>query len=417
MNEILAWLASLPSNPMFAGLTGATVIGGLLVLARQLPVRLARWVLSGISAEVTVKSQDQVFWWIVSWLSASEYGQTARRMRLESSGYDESPRAVGEPEAETRFVLSPSDGVHWFLHRRALVVISRGREGGGGGGTGNSRLREEITMRVFCLNGRGYLRALVDEARRSVAPDEDSTRVYSNDQWNWQGATLVPHRPMESVILRAGVAEMLVRDADTFLKSRQWYRDRSIPWRRGYLLHGEPGCGKSSVAHALASHLGMNVAALSLASVAGDSALRNIMRAMPPKCLLLIEDIDASFVKRDSKDVETVTFSGLLNAIDGIAAAEGRILVMTTNHPDKIDPALCRPGRADVDVKIELADASQAKRMFLRFFPDSEDLADAFATRHAGRSPSAIQGVLVANRADAFAACQAATRSELVAAE
>lgn len=416
MEQIVAWLVALPSNPMFAGLTGATVIGGALVLARQMPLRLARWVLSGISAEVTVKSQDQVFWWAVNWLSESKYGGAARRMRLESTGAssDDAPRLAGAANIPVvNYVLSPADGVHWFFHRGALVVIVRGKEGGGT--AGHQMQREEITIRVFHHRGRQYLRDVIEEARRSVAPDDESMRVYTNDQWNWQAATTVPRRPIESVILRHGVAESLIRDADTFLKSKQWYRDRSIPWRRGYLLHGEPGCGKSSIAHALASHLRMNVAVLSLASVCGDAALRNLLNSMPPRCLLLIEDIDAAFAKREGKEVELVTFSGLLNAIDGIAAAEGRILVMTTNHADKIDPALRRPGRADMDVHVELADASQAKRMFLRFFPGSEDLADAFAARHTGRSPSAIQGVLVANRADAIAACDHAAEAAEVA--
>jgi chaperone BCS1 len=408
MTEILAWLTSLPQNPMFAGLTGATVIGGLLVLARQLPVRLLQWALMCVSAQVTVKSQDPVFWWVVNWLSVSTYGRTARRMRLESvvGGASDAPAIGGNSREEVRYVLSPADGMHWFFYRGALVVVSRGKEGSPGGSS-QTWAREEIHVRAFTLGSRQYIARLIDEAQQSLKTDDDSTRVHSNEHWNWSAATLVPRRPIESVILREGLAQMLVNDAQTFFASRQWYRDRAIPWRRGYLLHGEPGCGKSSIAHALASHLGMNIAVLSLASVAGDTPLRSLMANMPHKCLLLIEDIDSAFAKREGKDSEFVTFSGLLNAIDGIAAAEGRILVMTTNHLDQIDPALRRPGRADVEVCIEPADESQAKRMFLRFFPEQSELADIFAQRYAGQSPAAIQGVLVANRADALAACEA----------
>jgi chaperone BCS1 len=70
-----------------------------------------------------------------------------------------------------------------------------------------------------------------------------------------------------------------------------------------------------------------------------------------------------------------VTFSGLLNALDGVASQEGRVLFMTTNHIEKLDPALIRPGRCDVIVKFDLATADQARRMFLRFFPTETDLA------------------------------------------
>ena len=403
MNDFMAWLYTLPGNPMFAGLTGATVIGGLLVIARQLPAQLLHWLLMGVSAQVTVKSQDPVFWWVVNWLSVSTYGQSARRMRLESVVGSHYPQLGGQ-ESEVRYVLSPADGRHWFFYRGALVVVHRGKEGSPGGSS-QTWAREEIHVRAFTLRSRDYIARLIEEAQLSLKSDDDSTRVHHNRQWDWSEATLIPRRPVESVVLRAGVSDALLTDAKTFMESKQWYRDRSIPWRRGYLFYGEPGCGKSSIAHALASHFGLNVAVLSLAAVAGDGALRNLMTSMPPRCLLLIEDIDAAFADREGKDAELVTFSGLLNAIDGIAAAEGRILVMTTNHVEKIDPALRRPGRSDVELHIELADEDQAARMFVKFFPSRTDLAGTFARQNAGASPASIQGRLMLCRDSADAAC------------
>jgi mitochondrial chaperone BCS1 len=67
----------------------------------------------------------------------------------------------------------------------------------------------------------------------------------------------------------------------------------------------------------------------------------------------------------------SVTFSGLLNALDGVRSQEGRILMMTTNHKEKLDPALLRPGRADVHVKLNYASENQMKGLFKKFFPDS----------------------------------------------
>lgn len=396
MNDILTWLHSLASNPMFTGLTGATVIGGLLVMARQVPVRLAVWGMGAVSAQVTVKSQDPAFWWIVHWLSASKYGSTARRMRLETGASHGQP-TIGRPDNasdEASYVLSPADGTHWFLHRRTLIVLVRGKEGGGPA-AGNTFLREEVSLRAFGWRPRKFLHEVIDEARAQATMDDDCIKVHTHQSWDWLGGQKVSRRPIESVILRAGVADRLVDDARVFLQSREWYRDRAIPWRRGYLLYGPPGCGKSSIAHALASHLGMHVAVLSPSGLGGDNALRNLLQTIPPRSLLLIEDIDSAFNQREKKDVEFVTFSGLLNAIDGLAAAEGRILMMTTNHIDHIDAALRRPGRSDVELEILPADADQARRMFLRFHPERADCADAFAGEHAGKSPALIQGVLL----------------------
>lgn len=67
-----------------------------------------------------------------------------------------------------------------------------------------------------------------------------------------------------------------------------------------------------------------------------------------------------------------MTFSGLLNALDGVASSEERIIFMTTNHYDKLDPALIRPGRVDVHELLGDAVGEQAKRLFVKFYGDAE---------------------------------------------
>ena len=77
-----------------------------------------------------------------------------------------------------------------------------------------------------------------------------------------------------------------------------------------------------------------------------------------------------------------VTFSGLLNTLDGVASTEERIVFMTTNHLDRLDPALIRPGRVDLKQLIDLASLSQLRRMYARFYPDEpQHQADQFAER------------------------------------
>lgn len=129
-----------------------------------------------------------------------------------------------------------------------------------------------------------------------------------------------------------------------------------------------------------------------------------LLRDLPYRCILLFEDIDAAFVnrfdtdsegsdeddtkgkqkqKRHSAESETlsngITFSGLINAIDGVASQEGRLMFFTTNHYEKLSKTLTRPGRIDTSVEIGLATSSQVKRMFLRFYdeplmPSDEEL-------------------------------------------
>ena len=98
-----------------------------------------------------------------------------------------------------------------------------------------------------------------------------------------------------------------------------------------------------------------------------------------------------------------VTFSGLLNALDGVAAAEERIIFMTTNHLERLDSALVRPGRVDVKALLDDVSDQQIRQLFLRFYETHDTEVDAFidacrvhSERHGKRpSAAALQGHFV----------------------
>lgn len=101
-----------------------------------------------------------------------------------------------------------------------------------------------------------------------------------------------------------------------------------------------------------------------------DDIISEALRTAPSNAIILLEDVDAVFVQRQSNRYGGCSFSGLLNAIDGVLAQEGRILIMTTNHREKLDPALIRPGRCDQQYEIKKASKDQMERMYYRFFKD-----------------------------------------------
>ena len=190
-------------------------------------------------------------------------------------------------------------------------------------------------------------------------------------------------------------------------------------------MHGVPGSGKSSLIHAIAGALMLDIYVVSLsASWMNDSTLTTLMGRVPARCIVLLEDLDAAFTRSTSRDsgstgapgnrkrsshssdkkddsdddesddengkskkknkkddsmseVNTLTLSGLLNALDGVAASEGRILFATTNHLERLDPALSRPGRMDVWIEFKNASPWQAEALFRNFFPCAEDEVEA----------------------------------------
>jgi chaperone BCS1 len=188
-----------------------------------------------------------------------------------------------------------------------------------------------------------------------------------------------------------------------------------IPYRRGYLLYGPPGTGKTSFVQALAGQLDFNIAMLSLSQRGlNDDLLNHLLLNVPPRTIVLLEDADAAFSNRRQTDSDgysgaNVTYSGLLNALDGVASAEERVIFMTTNHIDRLDDALIRPGRVDMTVHLDNATTWQMEKLWERFYAEQDPNGDGKrrfiekATR-AGLpgtvSTASLQGLFLYNKGD-----------------
>jgi chaperone BCS1 len=264
-----------------------------------------------------------------------------------------------------------------------------------------------------------FITNLLAEAQVQAAKQEQGKLViYTSWAAEWRPfGNPRRKRTLDSVIFEGGVKEAIVSDVREFLDSGQWYLDRGIPYRRGYLLHGPPGGGKSSFIQALASELDYSICLLNLSEVAlSDDRLNHLLNVLPERSILLLEDIDSAMNCPDRPHGK-LTFSGLLNALDGVASSEERIIFMTTNHYDRLDPALIRPGRVDVQEYIGRATQDQVQRMFSRFYPDHPHLATRFAEAVAPlqRSPAEIQGHFIQFKnspLDALSAIQSTERKE-----
>ncbi|MEM9827993.1 MAG: AAA family ATPase [Planctomycetota bacterium] len=185
----------------------------------------------------------------------------------------------------------------------------------------------------------------------------------------------------------AGGAADLVRDAMRWKETEQWHRDRLLPWRRGYLLHGPPGTGKTALARALAEDLDLPVFVYDLATLKNDelvTAWNEMLSEVP--CLALMEDIDAVFHGRENVAVTqgpALTFDCLLNCLDGVQRADGLMVIVTTNHLERVDPAIAsagvaghgdqpttRPGRIDRVLELRGLDDQGREKMAQRILVD-----------------------------------------------
>ncbi|KAJ5981996.1 mitochondrial chaperone bcs1 [Penicillium sp. IBT 35674x] len=163
-------------------------------------------------------------------------------------------------------------------------------------------------------------------------------------------------------------------------KIRSWYTQRSLPLIVS-CIPPLPGTGKSSFSLAIAGELNMDIYVVRVPGM-DDENLKCLFAGLPAHCVVLLEDIDAviSAHSRESEaahsneqsplgdEEKRVNLSGLLKELDGISSQADGILIMTTNHADKLDPALVRPGRIDKRVNFALGDRDVVSQIYCLVF-------------------------------------------------
>ncbi len=159
----------------------------------------------------------------------------------------------------------------------------------------------------------------------------------------------------DRVILDPSVVKLLKNDFESFFQREEWFKAKKLPFRRGYLLHGDPGNGKTSAIKAMMWAKRMDAYTLSFFDKSvGLNELNTVFESAAERApsMVVLEDIDRAFPKSGSKCA--ISLQELLNAIDGIGTKEGIITIATANNPSDLDPAILkRPGRFDRTIKFE----------------------------------------------------------------
>ncbi|KAF8911979.1 BCS1 N terminal-domain-containing protein [Gymnopilus junonius] len=379
---------SVKCSPYFQAGFGLMSLGvGLTVLRKSLIVgtnTLRRRML----VTLEINNKDKAYEWFLAWMSSQ--GTLAQKSRL--APWTRSHELSVETTVEQRkngsssalFKLVAGPGTHYVRYKGAWMQVKRERE------TRAMQLMsgtpwETVTLTTLSRD-RNLFPELLTEAKDLAMRGQEGKLVIHTAwgiEWRPFGQPRVK-RPVQSVVLAPGIAENIESDIKSFLDRRQWYADRGIPYRRGYLLHGPPGSGKTSFIQALAGSFSYDICLLNLSERGlADDKLFHLMSNAPERSFILIEDIDAAFNKRVQTTEDgyqsSVTFSGFLNALDGVASGEERIIFMTTNHVERLDPALIRPGRVDLTELIDDATPEQARTLFDRFY-GGKDMPDRTIT-------------------------------------
>lgn len=386
------------------------------------------WIVRFLTASISIAGNDRLNREVLNWLGAHVLLKKGTRIltansetiRNDAWSYRRVSQERNDYHHEKRMPVQylPTFGTTWFIHKRNIFMVRRILTSSSHYHSSWTRTPDEYAgapegdepLVVMCL-GRsvepikrflGTCREFADKQREAYITVRISKRGYDE---TWDTTILRPLRPLETVHFDEKTKDALVADISNYLdvNTRKFYNRRGIPYRRGFLLYGPPGTGKTSLSLALAGRFGLELYLLHMPSVRDDSVLEKLFTALPPRCLVLLEDIDAVGIKRrsrrtDSDDSEdsdndsdksdsdddldrgrsSCTLSGLLNVLDGVASQEGRIVLMTSNFAEKLDKALVRPGRVDKMLYLGHISPRSSELMFLRMYgPDADGAAPA----------------------------------------
>ncbi|KAI9654043.1 MAG: hypothetical protein M1831_005560 [Alyxoria varia] len=435
--------AQLTNNPFFTAVSnigfGLAALGTGLSFAQKGARHGAALLRRRLLVDVEITRHDESYQWFLQWMTHYQRSQLlesnapskdqgllsrlARRLTPGLHHLSMQTTSVRQPNGatHTNFALVPGPGNHILRYGPAFIAVSRERDKGPLDPTGKPF--ETVKLTTLYAHRHIFQDLFSDAYALSQSEQEGKTTVYTSWMTDWRPLGEPKRkRPLESVVLEKGVKERIVEDIQAFIGAREWYLDRGIPYRRGYLLYGQPGTGKSSFIQALAGHLDFNIAMLNLSERGlTDDRLMHLMINVPPRTVVVLEDADAAFSNRRTQSDDdgyrgaNVTFSGLLNALDGVASAEERIVFLTTNHVERLDKALVRPGRVDMTVHMGAATEWQVQQLWDRFFKDLDPESQAgkiFVEKFKSHgllgevSTAALQGHFLFNKGDPSGAIQ-----------
>lgn len=366
---------------------GVTATVGLLLW--KLPMLVCKFIISQFTTSLCFNNQGASQWddrmnrqfnGLIDWLSKNKLFKLSRSLTF---GYSNNKESRG-----------PGIGRHLFHYGKRLcwVTISEQQV------NGSQATKYQV---VLTMLGRSHTRMyeILDAFSVVEIEDDNLIELWGNTRDGWEYSGSVLPRNENTLILAPDIHHKIFDTARNFVKNSKWYHDRAISYRLTYLLYGEPGTGKTSIAKTMASVLKRPLYRLNLDYGTSD-LVGLLLRAKGG--IVLIEDIDTyAFSKTRELPVATpaaegmdkgkisqlaypspapsatekllgISLSSFLNALDGVADLNDLIIIMTTNKPLELDPALVRDGRVDVRLNIPRLNNEEIHRYVKLYFPDHD---------------------------------------------
>lgn len=352
---------------------------------RNLPKAAVKKIRQYSTYSIRVNSTDIAFTEVMDYVTAKVIvGRFIRSFTINSDVSEEWYAGKKNTKVKNRSLFA-GYGSHYGVYRKHLVIVSRSLSQGQ---NGVEDFKEQVTVRFFARSNQiidtffADVREYIEEKNKTY----NGIRVLSVKSNGVVAKQKIAHRPLNSIFLPDNIPERVVQHVKDFENNEAWYNQKGIPYHTGILFSGIPGTSKTSLIRAVASATGRDLFIFSLGNMANDRDVMDFSSKFVSKArssILVIEDFDATggdVAKREEEDVTSAktarpraSMSSILNMLDGLYTPDGMVVIATTNHVDRIDPAMIRPGRFDLHLSIGNIGKPEFDRMVTFFEMNPED--------------------------------------------
>ena len=379
MSHIVEWatycLSFAKQNPILGGAISLWGLGVLSWLARYAPATIKSVFVKQFTVNMAIESADDMsLYMFIDWFEKQKYCKKVRTLRLQDRN-NTTPKIIyiedDEDDEDTKDapILSAGYGKHYFWIGCRPFMMERHRRD-----ENNQSWQTKETITIYTVGRsqeslRRLVKTVIDANKK-----ESFTKVYEwSNSWDYQFEQ--ESRSVDTIFLGSKKKSLILGTIDKFLASEKYYLMHGIPYHLGIMLCGISGSGKTSMVRAICTYLKRNLYMVDISSIGGKEICKAFAR-VPKNGIILIEDMDSyeeSGKKKETSGngqptemtmkISPINTSNLSNALDGASSTNGRIVVMTTNHMDKIDPILLRPGRADLCVEFGYMEQDAVREM------------------------------------------------------